>query len=276
MDDLDILTTVAVELSFAVENSILHEVALREKAMQLELRVASQVQIGLLPSGPPELTGYEFFDYYSPARIVGGDYYDYLATETRRLAVVLGDVAGKGIPAALLMAKVSSELGVLLASGLSPVEVMQRVNSRMEKRSPEGAFVTMVLAMLDPMSHEITLVNAGHMPPLKRRSDGSVSEVGAPESGLPLGVDPDYEYTEVRISLSAGDSLILYSDGVIDAQNRASKHYGGERLQKVLLSSLPSVTSIGQSIIDDIHKFVGDVQQFDDICLLCFGRTPDH
>src|SRR5262249_57534275 len=100
----------------------------------------------------------EFFAFYSPAKTVGGDYYDYLATENNRLAVVLGDVAGKGIPAALLMAKVSSELGVFLASGLTPVQVLQRVNSRFKTRAPEGTFVTMVLVLLDPFSHHAILL----------------------------------------------------------------------------------------------------------------------
>ena len=219
------------------------------------------------------MAGYGFFDFYSPAKKVGGDYYDYLTADNGCLAVVLGDVSGKGIPAALLMAKVSSELGVFLASGLSPVNVIQRVNERFAKRAPDGAFVTMQLALLNHVTHEIVLVNAGHMPPLLRRTDGRIEEVGASAGGLPLGIDPDYEYSAVQFSLDVGESLVFYTDGVLDATNRDGKRYEIGRLRAMLTKGTNLARSIGQGIMDDIHSFVGDAPQFDDICLLCVSRS---
>jgi serine phosphatase RsbU (regulator of sigma subunit) len=128
--------------------------------------------VDLLPSQPPRIDGYEFYDYYAPAKFVGGDYYDYLPLDGGRLALALGDVSGKGVPAALLMAKVSSELGACLAAEPDPVEALNQVNRRFSRRSPEGAFVTLVLAMLDLSRHALTIVNAGHIRPLLRRPDG--------------------------------------------------------------------------------------------------------
>ncbi|MBB75551.1 MAG: hypothetical protein CMJ75_13675, partial [Planctomycetaceae bacterium] len=121
--DLDLLSTVALQVSLAVEDSRLHEIALREREMRRELQVAREIQVGLLPDQPPELTGYDFFDFYAAAREVGGDYYDYVTMPDGRCAVLVGDVAGKGVSAALLMAKLASEMRVHLAGGLAPLEI---------------------------------------------------------------------------------------------------------------------------------------------------------
>jgi len=274
-DDLELFATVVTQLAIAIENRILHEVALLATEMQLELKVANEVQIGLLPGDRPQIKSYEFFDYYSPAKKVGGDYYDYIEGDDQHLAIVLGDVAGKGIPAALFMAKIASELSLFLASGLDPVSVLQRLNSRVDQRNPRGTFVTMVLAILDYTTDEIVLVNAGHMSPLLCTVNGAVKEIGRKYSGLPLGVDPSTRYAESRLTIRPGETIVFYSDGVTDAQNIAEERYGAARLRSVLTQQIGNATSVGERIMNDIHEFVGDAQQFDDICLLCISRQAD-
>ncbi len=273
-EDLDLLSTIAVEVSFAVENWILHEVALREGQLQYELKIANEVQIGLLPSSPPEVKGYDFFDYYSPAKQVGGDHYDYLLLDDNKLAFVLGDVSGKGVPAALLMAKISSEMSVYLATGLSPREVVERVNPRFEKHSPEGTFVTMIVAVLDLETSEIALVNAGHMPPLLRHNDGSVSQIRAETPALPLGIYAVQRYEEFRFTIGKGEVLVLFSDGVTDATNAAEEWYGDARLRQQIATCSGTATEVGNCIMKNLHDFVSDHQQTDDICLLCLHRKP--
>ena len=272
-DDLDLLATITVEVSFAVENWILREVALHEQQLQLELQVANEVQIGLLPSSPPEIEGYNFYDYYSPAKQVGGDYFDYLQLENNKLAFVLGDVSGKGVPAALLMAKLSGEMSVYLASGLGPKDVLERVNPLFKKRSTGGRFVTLVLAVIDLTTNEIALVNAGHMPPLLRREDGGVVEIGGDSSGMPLGIYPVQHYEEFRFILDKGEVLVLYSDGVTEALSVSGELYGLDRLRTKLSISSNTAPEIGACIMSDLHEFVGDQQQSDDICLLCLNRN---
>lgn len=271
-DDLDLFLTAAMQVSFAVENSMLHEAALRERTLEWELGIAHEIQISLLPSERPNILGYEFWDYYAPAKQVGGDYYDYRELRGSRLAMLLGDVSGKGVPAALLMAKASAEFSVFLSSELSPVEVVSTVNRRFVQRSADIAFMTMVLVVLDWSTHRFQLVNAGHIRPLLRRADGQVVEIGAAESSLPLGIRPDVEYRQTECELAPGETLLLITDGVIDAQDRNGKLYGLPRLIDLYSQSEGSAPEIGQLILNDTGRFVGDNDQFDDTCLMCIRR----
>jgi len=272
-EDLELLATVAFQISFVLENAILHEAALRERALETELKLAQEIQVVLLPSQPPEIEGYEFFDYYAPAKYVGGDYYDYLPLENNRLALVVGDVSGKGVPAALLMVKVASELEGSLATELDPVVVLNKVNRRFSRRNPDGAFVTMVLAVLDLSGHRLSIVNAGHLRPLLRRADGSVIEIGDAEAGLPLGVVPLQSYKQAQIEMGIGDALVLISDGITEAQDASGRQYGQLRLLNQITASFSDTAAdLGRRIIDDVDRFVGDRPQSDDRCLLCVKR----
>lgn len=272
-EDLDLLSSVGLQVSLVVEDSRLHEIALRDRESQRELEVAREIQLGLLPNDVPTVSGYDFYDFYAPARQVGGDYYDYMPLTNGRWGVVVGDVAGKGVSAAILMAKLSAEIRVHLASGLSPPEICARVNYGYYERSPQWRFVTTVLMVLDPQSHEVTLVNAGHMRPLLRRIDGTVQEIGNEESGLPLGVDPTSVYRECKFTMQPGDLLVLYSDGVTDAVNEEEKRFGVEGLRARLAADSGTASEFGERIIDNLQNYIGDQQQVDDICLLAISRS---
>ncbi|MEX0676741.1 MAG: SpoIIE family protein phosphatase [Pirellulales bacterium] len=279
-DDLDVLASIASQAAIAVDNAQLHENSLKQQAIERDLDLARRVQQGFLPSAPPQLPGYHFFDFYEPANQVGGDYYDYVDLSNndpsnRRLAVLLGDVAGKGVPAALLMAKLSGEVRYCLASESSPAAAVSRINASFSRSGWEDRFVTFVLALVDASRHEITVVNAGHMPPLLRHSQGIVEPIGEEQAGLPLGVDPDFQYEQHTRSIAPGDFLALFTDGISEAMNNDGELYGLERLEKQLAQPSVTVADLGRLILDDVKRFVGGCPQNDDICLACFGREQD-
>jgi phosphoserine phosphatase RsbU/P len=272
-DDLDVLASVACQAAVAVENTQLHEVALREEVLQRELGLAHRVQKGLLPAGPPQLDGYQFFDFYNPAQQLGGDYYDYVHLPGGRLASVLADVCGKGIAAALLVARLSAEIRYCLASLPQPVDAVTRLNQVFCENRWEDKFVTMLLTVLDPARHEVTFANAGHMAPLMRRASGIVEEVAEAQGGLPLGIDGDSTYQQFSIQLAPGDTMIMYTDGVLDAENRHGDRYGADRLQEKVRTSAVDAAAMGQQLITDVTQFIGDHPQADDICLTCLRRV---
>jgi serine phosphatase RsbU (regulator of sigma subunit) len=272
-DDLDVLASVATQAAFAVENAQLHESSMKQKAYERDLALAHRVQQGLLPSEPPKVASYEFFDFYEPANQVGGDYFDYIELPDDRLAVIVADVSGKGIPAALLMAKVSADTRYFLASERSPAAAICKLNRSFARRGWEDRFVTLVLGLIDCHQHKLTLVNAGHMAPYLLNAKREVRPLGEAESGVPLGVDADYPYEEFTCDLAPGDSLTLFTDGISEAMNAAGDLYGMERIEQQLHKGSSNVAKLGQQILDDVKQFVGQHPQSDDMCLLCFGRN---
>jgi len=272
VDDLELLASVAAQAAISVENAQLHEIAVQEELLEKELVLAHKVQRGFLPAGPPPLPGYEFFDFYRPANRLGGDYFDYVHLPGGRLAVVLADVSGKGMSAALLMAKLSAEVRYCLVSEPCPAAAIGRLNTVFCEGRWEDRFITLVAGVLDPDRHTVTIVNAGHLLPLWRRSKGDVEAIGQDTGGLPLGVDADGEYPQFTIELGAGDTLLFYSDGLPDAMNDAGQFYGGPRLQDQLRAAVEGVAALGEHLLDDVRRFVGNRAQSDDICLTCFGR----
>ncbi len=272
-EDLEVLASVACQAAVMVENAQLHEIAVQERVFARELAVAHEVQQGFLPAAPPEVPGYEFYDYYDPANQLGGDYFDYIPLSGARLAVVLADVSGKGISAALLVARLSAELAYCLASEPDPAAAMARVNRVFCENRWEGRFVTCVLAILDPRSHQVTILNAGHMAPLLLRPSGEVLPVGDEATGLPLGVEAGWEYGQHSMKLGPGESLTMYTDGVTDAMNVSGQLYGTERLVARIAANGPGVEQITRRVLDDVQRFVGSQAQTDDMCLASFGRV---
>jgi serine phosphatase RsbU (regulator of sigma subunit) len=276
-EDLDVLASIASQAAIAVDNAQLHESSLKTAAIQRDLELARRVQQGLLPAAPPQISGYHFFDFYEPANQVGGDYYDYVDLSpsdapNTRLAVVLADVSGKGVSAALLMAKLSGEVRYCLASEPTPAAAMNRINSSFSSSGWQDRFVTFVLAMLDARRNEIIIVNAGHMAPLLRHSQGVVEAIGEEETGLPLGVDADFEYQQYTRLLDPGDFVAVFTDGISEAMNAASDLYGIARLSSQLSQPTKNIDDLGRLVLDDVRRFVGGHPQSDDMCLACFGR----
>ena len=255
-----------------VENAQLHEIAVQEEAIRRELSLAHRVQQGFLPAGPPALAGYEFFDSYEPANLLGGDYFDYIPMPNDRLAIVVADVSGKGASAALLMARLSSEVRYSLLSRPTPAQAMEHLNTFFSGGRWEDRFVTVLLMVVDPAKHEVTFVNAGHLPPVLRSASGEVSDVGEGCGGLPIGVDVT-EYHEFRMVLAPGDCLISYTDGITEAMNERDECYTQQRVAAQLRASSGDAAMVGQRLLDDVRRFTGSRSQSDDMCLVCFGLT---
>jgi phosphoserine phosphatase RsbU/P len=272
-DDLDVLASVACQAAIAVENAELHETVVRDQRRSRDLEVAHDVLRGFLPQSLPRIENYEFFDFYEPANELGGDYYDYIRLPGKRLAVVVADVSGKGIPASLLMARLSADVRYCLASEPTPAEAVAELNRVFMGGGWDDRFVTLLLAVLDPLRHELTLVDAGHPPAYLYHRGEVIPAVDEADVRFPLGVADDAEYAQVRYCLEPGDRLAMYTDGISEAMNPQNELYGFDRLQKQVREAASGVAAHGQSILRSVKEFVGDRAQSDDMCLVCLGRV---
>ena len=190
--------------------------------------------------------------------------------------MVLADVSGKGVSAALVMAKLSAEVRYCLVSEPSAAKAVDRINETFCRAGWEDRFVTFVLALLDPHEHRVTIVNAGHMPPFARFAAGKVEEVATDISGLPLGVFDGVNYDAAELSLAPGEVITLFTDGISEALNPANELYTLERLQKEVSLEAANAAVLGRTILDDVRKHAAGRAQSDDMCLVVFGRNAGN
>jgi serine phosphatase RsbU (regulator of sigma subunit)/pSer/pThr/pTyr-binding forkhead associated (FHA) protein len=280
-DDLDLLAAVAGQISVAVQNAQLHKALVKQREMEQELQFARQVMQSLLPDRPAAVPGYDFWAYYEPARHVGGDYYGFIpmsppdakpGSPAPRWAIAVGDVVGKGMPAALLAAKLSGEFKMLLRSNPEPAHVVEQLNHQFDVGSGLDMYITFLLVVLDVEKHRLSVVNAGHPCPLIRRQNGDLEEFGRGLSGLPLAIMPDYRYQTASTQLGPGDTVVLYTDGVTDAMNGAGDRLGEAPFKASLLKAAAGVGAVGEQVMSAIQRHVADSPQFDDITLICVAR----
>jgi serine phosphatase RsbU (regulator of sigma subunit) len=247
---------------------------LARERLKIDLELARGVQRSFLPLRLPEIPGYEFFSHYESAYEVGGDYYDFVMLPRQRVAVVLGDVAGKGVVAALLMAKLSADVRSSMLAEPDPAAAIARLNSLMNQSGIGDRFVTLVAAVLDPGNHTVTLVNAGHPPPLiYHRSTGTVKEApGNDAPGLPLGVLNGFKYTSFQVSLEPGDSILAFTDGVTEAMNVQDVQLQTKGVYAAMQGEAYSPRALGEQVVKIVKQFATGRSQHDDIALVCFGR----
>ena len=242
----------------------------RERIEQ-ELQVARRTQEELLPKALPELNGWEFAQYYQPAREVGGDFYDFLDLDDGRLGLVVGDATSKGMPAALVMAATRSMIRALAQTLGSPGEILKRVNAALYPDIPSEMFVTCFYAILHPDSGRLLYANAGHDLPYIRRSGEDTQELRA--RGMPLGMMPEMSYEEKEASLREGDSVLFYSDGLVEAHDPHYEMFGFPRLRR-LVAEHDEERLLVDFLIDELSSFVGeDWEQEDDITLVTLQRS---
>jgi sigma-B regulation protein RsbU (phosphoserine phosphatase) len=270
--DLEVLAGVALQAGLAINRARLREYALAKKNLDRDLELAHEVQEAFLPRTTPEISGYEFFSYYTPANHVGGDYYDYVRLPDGRTAVLVADVVGKGVAAAMMMAKVAAEAKYCLGSLNDPASAISELNDRISGIHVDR-FVTMILIVLDPQQHEATIVRAGHMPPIWRHVDGSTTEPGAELSGLPVGILSGATYGQQTIALTPGEMLAVYTDGISEAMNPSRAQYSTQRIHTTFAKATGSVRQVGRAIISDTLRHVGSGTQSDDMCLVILHRT---
>jgi serine phosphatase RsbU (regulator of sigma subunit) len=238
-----------------------------------DLDLAREVQRRLLPTTPPTLPDYKFASRYEPAEQVGGDYYDYIYLPGHRLAVVVADASGDGIPAALLMASFAGEMRQLLVSQPRPEVAVARLNDALVRSVPEGRFVTLIAVVIDLSTHMVTIINGGHQPPLLRHPGGQVITLKAKELNYPLGWFPQIEFVPLTVSLEPGDQLLLFTDGVDGAMNAQQASYGVARVQAVLGACPEGAAAVVQQLFADVKSFVGDRRQNDDMCIVSVARV---
>lgn len=270
--DLEVLIAVAAQAGVALDNARLHEEALKRHAIQKDLELAHEVQKGFLPDHAPEIAGFDFYDYYEPATVIGGDCFDYIPLPDGRLAVIVADVVGHGIAAALMMAKFSSEIRYRLAAEDDPAKAVTRLNDALSAL-PLDRFITMVMTVIDPVKGELTIVNAGHMAPIIRMPDGQIVEPGEEEAGMPLGIMEDMDYEKVIVPFPPGAVATLYTDGINECMDGAGDFFGIDRIREMARSSDSGSKALGSAVIRDVREFLGDATQNDDMCLVAFSRN---
>ena len=271
-DDLEVLAGITGQAAKAVEQATAHDEKVAQEQFKRDLELANRVQQGLLPSVPPEIEGFEVFDFYEAAHQIGGDYFSYIPLSENRLAVVLADVSGKGVSAALVMAALSADVRYTLAIEADVAKAVTLLNASFMRSGWDDRFATFVVVVLDSTSNVVSVVSAGHLPTYLRRADGSVESVGFEEAGLPLGVDPTYVYEAAEVTVTAGCTLVLYTDGISEAMDHKQETYGLNRLEEILSGPADSPAAVGQRLLVDVERHAAGQVRSDDMCLVCVGR----
>jgi phosphoserine phosphatase RsbU/P len=278
VEDLKLLAAVALQVAVVVENAALHAQRLREQRLHQEIAMARDIQQGFLPD---ELEDFPSADFdicgrVYPARQVAGDWYDFFRTRDGKLAFFVGDVSGKGMPAALFLVAVRTLCRHLAKDGLGPRQTLEILNRDLADDNPQCMFVTLIHGVFDPADGELTLTSAGHQPPLLRRADGRLERVPL-KSGRLLGYDePDLHLQEQRLTLHPGDTVLIFTDGVIEARSPdRSSMFGVERLQTAF-EDLPVDVPLAQGIKklkQRLDEFTEKSDLQDDATMLLLRRT---
>ncbi len=276
-EDLHLLTTICQQISFALDNAALHAQLIHEERLRQELVLAREIQQGFMPSEFEEFQkdGFDLFATMYPAREVSGDLYEFSRLEDGRFAFFVGDVSGKGMPAALFMVAVRTLSRHLASERRSPAENLILLNKSLSQDNPSGMFVTLAHGIYDPGSGKMVLASGGHHLPLLRKSNGQVEEISH-RAGRLLGYEGlDLRVTDVEFTLDVGDLLVFYTDGYTEAKGEGSKEmFGLERLKKQVGKmdsklSLPECADLAKSALD---KFCGERDQQDDLTLFLMRR----
>src|ERR1044072_2969363 len=231
-DDLDVLMMLASQVAIIIEKVMLHEQLIEKKRLEGQLEVARQVQLELLPARDPELVGYDISAYNFPTEEVSGDYYDWVRIYDDQIGVVIADVSGKGVPAAILMAFLRASLRAATHIGYATHISMAKVNYLLWESIERNQFVTAFYGILDVTNKTLTYTNAGHNPPILLKQNGEVSIID--RGSVPLGMFRDTRYHEYYLTTEPGQVLVLYTDGVTEAQNAAGEEFGRDRLVRAV------------------------------------------
>lgn len=271
-DDLRLLTMLANVAAIQIRNAHLFEEQLEKQRFEREANAAAKVQKRLLPAESPELEGYEFVGYNTPCYEAGGDYFDCVSVGPQRETIVLADVAGKGMGAALLMAGVHATFHARVGEDVAPHDLVRQLNAGVARSAPLDRFVTLFLIDLDRAGHRLTYVNAGHAPsPILVRASGEMTDLVA--GGPPLGIVPGFEYPAVELELQPGDFVFVCSDGLTDTENPEGEMFGDERLRDLLAGLAGrSVAEVRRAVDEQLQAFSRGAAQSDDLTLLAVRR----
>jgi serine phosphatase RsbU (regulator of sigma subunit) len=271
--DLKILTSLANVAAVKIENNRLFEQIVLSRALERDLDLAATIQRSLIPHSCPPFPGYEIAGASLPCRTVGGDTYDYLPRPGNRLWVTIGDVSGKGLPAAMIMSHFQAMLRGLAEAGLSLSQIVSRLNDYLARTLASHQFISLFVAELEPEGGLMRYVNAGHNRPVLLTASGRVEQLSG--GGPVLGILPGKDYPSTEMPLSLGDTLLLYSDGATESVNPQEEEFGEERLiaqlrQVAAGDPEAALTRLKEAILG----FCGTAPRHDDITLLVMRRSP--
>lgn len=272
-DDLQLLLAVASQAANAYENARLLVTYLEKEKQDKEMSIAMGVQRALLPEKLPEVDGYHFFASYDAAQAVGGDYFDCFMIGDDKVCVSFGDVAGKGVPGALIMSRMASVVQNTMSFTNDVSVAIQSINDHMCHSMVEGRFVTYILGVIDLKTNIITLVNAGHMSPVIKKADGSIEEISDAIIGIPVGIMSGYPYEVVQRQIDPGDIFTLITDGVDEAMNPDGDLYGKDRVIEFIRNGSTDPDDLGKDMLADVRAHANGRPQNDDITIMVFGRT---
>ncbi len=273
-DDLELLMAVAGQAALAYENSRLAQSYAEKMKQDAELEIARNVQRNLLPTELPKVDGYQFYASYDAAKAVGGDMYDFFVLPEGKICLSFGDVAGKGVPGALIMSRMSSCVQSTIRHVHDVVEAIQAINNHMSDGKIEGKFVTFILAIVDTRNHTVTLANAGHASPIIRRANGTLEQFNQDIAGPAIGMMEDYPYESETRTLEPGDMVVITTDGVEEAMNVNGDLYTTERVMEVIKNGPPEAEKLGKLLLEDVRRHAAGRSQSDDITIMTFGRNP--
>lgn len=270
-DDLATLLAIAAITGVALANQRTNRMMAVQQLLSQDLALAKRIQRHFFPDAPPTVPGYAFDSHYSPALGVGGDYYDFIPLSEEHYAVIIADVSGKGISAALYMAKLSSEVRFHSAGKTDAAEIVRRVNKAMVKELTDGMFITMLLIVLNTKTGEIQMASAGHSGPVVRRSNGQSLALQVPEN-QPLGM-PNYGgFEQSTFRIVPGEVVVMFTDGVSEGMNRNQQLFGEPRIHEAVGKAVDATPSgVKEAVLDALESFCGGADQNDDITLICFG-----
>ncbi len=268
------------DLQVTIDRTLKHMAEWREAlqsrdklvALENELNVASNIQQSILPTHFPQGVDYQVFGNMEPARSVGGDFYDVYRLENDKIGLAIADVSDKGVPASLFMMSTRTLLKGSSIGRSQPGDVLREVNNLLNEDNDASMFVTVLYGVYDPATGQFTYANGGHNSPLVVRPDGS-SELLPLTDGVALGLLPDLDYLEHTVTLSPGDTVVLYTDGVTEAMDSQDNEFGNERLLEIFTGSPPEgCKDANESIFQAVSDFAGDTPQSDDITCLALRR----
>lgn len=277
-NDFEVFRSLAEQSAYALSNALVRQEAKAKQQIDAELRAASAIQRILLPDQDPKLCGYTVAGQNIPARILSGDFYDYIDLEGGRLGLVIADVSGKGTAAALISAMCRAVMRTIAPRETSPAAVLSKVNRQLFPDIREDMFITMAYLVLDPASGSVAYARAGHTAPLVwRAASGSVESLATP--GMAVGIDKgevfDRLARDVTITLDPGDTLLLYTDGISEATDNKELMFGEERIERALALRAPGgPRSVVQGLLQELDVFVGGQRSLDDITLIAVQKTP--
>jgi len=269
-EDLDLFSTFSRQVALAIENARMHRQMIEKEKLEQQIASARIIQESFMPQAFPTDVGgrFEVAARSIPAIHIGGDFYDFIEYDQDLLGLVIGDVSGKGVPAALYMARLVSDFRFYTRLTHDPATTLTKMNEVLVERGRRGMFVTLQYALLNLATSSVTLASGGHLPPLWVRERGARAEALAILGGVPLGIVEGMAFEQQEFSLQSGDLLVFFTDGVVEAKNRKGEQFGMERLREIARRALLSPQELVDAIVDSVAEFSHGAPQHDDITVM--------